>query len=141
MLLYEAVEFSNRVRPSYIRCLESRGPMAGGLDSWKCQRYMHSSHVFPSITILNPKVNSRFRVGESWGKSPFVRALDIDFFYLSQPDSQRTLIPVCVQVMPHSRCWDDENVHKHTARHAVPVEAVEPAIYLSFFGVCLVEGN
>lgn len=45
--------------------------------------------------------------------------------------------------MPYSRCWDDDNVHKHTARHADPVEAVEPAIYLSFFGGVLkvVEGN
>ena len=55
MLWYEAVEFSNRVGPSYIRCLESSGPMAGGLDSWKCHRYMHSSHVFPSTPILNPE--------------------------------------------------------------------------------------
>lgn len=55
MLLYEAVEFSNRVGPSYIRCFESRGPMAGGLDSWKCQRYMHSSHVFPVHPNFEPR--------------------------------------------------------------------------------------
>lgn len=141
MLLYEAVEFSNRVGPSYIRCIESRGPMAGGLDSWKCQRYMHSSHVFPVHPNFGPRKPMVGSVVAKAGASLHSCEHLILTSFTSQPDSRRTLIPVCVQVVPYSRCWDDENLHKHTARHADPVEAVEPAIYLSFFGVCLVEGN